>query len=202
MDIIRNDKNRFVRDFENLEFFTKSEDFAGASHYFNEKLMFAAQAVRDFCGSAVTVTSTLRTYIGNKNAGGASGSLHLKSEAEDLHVGSHAVRIQNDIETKGALYQKLRQLGIGGFGIGSTYIHLDTRKSGNQKDSNRGSYSLWYYAGVKKNFSSPVGDVVNETVETVENENTIPTTNKKLYLIVGAVLLLILLLSGNARNIR
>ena len=202
MNIIRGDQTGIVPNFANGEFFTHSEDFNADSHYFNEKLVFAAQAVRDFIGSSVTVNSTYRTYLGNKNSGGAVGSLHLKGEAEDLQTGSHTAKIQADIENKGVLYQKLRSLGIGGFGIGTSFIHLDTRTSGNQKDFNRGNFGLWYYAGVKKNSSSPVSDLVTSTVETTENEVAASPSNKKFYLIGGAVLLLILLMSGNARNVK
>lgn len=154
MQIIKGDQSKIVPNFENGEFFTKSIDFVGDSHYLNEKLIYAAQAIRDYLGVPVNVNSTYRTYLGNLNEGGATGSLHLKGEALDLQTNGGSAQIQYEVETQGPLYQKLRSLGIGGFGIGQSFIHLDTRNSGNQRDNNNGSFALWYYQGVKKKYTN------------------------------------------------
>jgi hypothetical protein len=51
-----------------------------------------------------------------------------------------------DIFFKGPLYRSLRECGINGFGLASSFIHIDTSSSaGNAIDTVYGSYSLWRY---------------------------------------------------------
>lgn len=136
----------------------------------------------------MNVNSTYRTYIDNLNWGGATHSQHLTGEAEDLQTGPGTAAIQADIESKGPLYQSLRSACIGGFGIGVSFIHLDTRKSGNSPDQVNGSYALWYYAGVKKNFNS-----IDDNDTTTDNDETPAVVSKNMFylLIVGIILLLV-----------
>jgi uncharacterized protein YcbK (DUF882 family) len=148
--INRYDENSIVPNFKNKEFFTKAPDFVGDEHQFDERLIYAAQAIRDFCGCPVNVNSTYRTPKDNLKEGGAPNSEHLYFKAIDLQVNDKAKNIQDQIELKGELYQKLRGIGVNGFGIGKSMIHLDTRTGGYQVDNVNGSYALWYYPPVTK----------------------------------------------------
>lgn len=193
MEIKKGNLTYLTKDFQAFEFFSKSPDFLSSSHYFSDVLVLASQAIRDFLGYGVTVNSTLRTYLGNLNEGGAKASLHLKGEAIDLQTGRDTTFIQNDFETKGPLYKKLRELGVGGFGIGLNMVHLDTRLSGNQPDKNYGPYALWYYAGVKKNFdlNAEISDI-SDVDETAPNNQV-----NKIYWVIGFFFLLFVLKKRN-----
>ena len=77
------------------------------------------QAVRDYFGQPITITSGYRTPSHNKKVGGATNSQHVKGTACDIkvkNVPSWAVA--------GYLEANYRNIGIGYY---STWVHVDTR---------------------------------------------------------------------------
>jgi len=127
------------------EFFCKCPDFTDSVHPFDNKLFNAALLIRYFTKEPVIINSSYRTPLCNKNSGGAPSSYHLLGKALDLNCGSALELVTSDIESKGPLYRSLRQCGINGFGISSSFLHIDTRVRGSAPDSEFGPYSLWYY---------------------------------------------------------
>jgi len=108
-------------------------------------LFKAAMLIRDFTKEPVVINSSYRTTLCNKKSGGAPNSYHLLGKALDLNCGSSLSLVTADIISKGPLYRSLRQCGLNGFGIASSFLHIDTRPIGAMADPDYGSYSLWYY---------------------------------------------------------
>ncbi len=65
--------------------------------------------------------------------------------ALDLHCPSDQAKINLSVKTLGYLYASLRKCGINGFGIASSFLHIDTRPYGLTSDAVYGCYSLWFY---------------------------------------------------------
>jgi hypothetical protein len=127
------------------EFFCKSPDFIPDAHWLDSSLLDASSCVRSFIKNPVIITSTLRTINHNTACGGAKDSYHLKGKAIDLRCGVLQSLVNENILRRGRLYLELITLGIRGFGLSASFIHLDTRLSGTLIDPDFGSYSLWQY---------------------------------------------------------
>ena len=143
--ITRNSSLLLTPFFTEREFFCKCADFNANSHLLDHQLIIATQTIREFAGSAVFITSSYRTPLCNSLSGGAKNSYHLKGMALDLHCPSGQAKINASIKKRGDLYLSLRKCGINGFGIASSFLHIDTRPSGLISDAVYGSYSLWFY---------------------------------------------------------
>jgi zinc D-Ala-D-Ala carboxypeptidase len=143
--LFRNTNHRVSPDFMEYEFFCKCRDFNGLFHPFDDTLFKTAQLIRSFTGQPVLINSSYRTRLCNKNSGGAPDSYHLLGKALDLNCGSALETVSEDIVSYGPLYRSLRQCGINGFGISPSFLHIDTRASGSNPDSEFGPYSLWHY---------------------------------------------------------
>ena len=143
--LIRNSTRRVNPVFAEHEFFCKCPDFTDSCHPFDDNLLNAAMLIRYFTKEPVIVNSSYRTSLCNKKSGGAPYSYHLLGKALDLNCGSALQNVTEDIVSKGPLYRSLRQCGINGFGIGSSFLHIDTRASGSSPDPDFGPYSLWHY---------------------------------------------------------
>lgn len=104
-------------------------EFAGGcvSHpWIAKPLVLALQMLRDEYG-AIRVNSTYRSHECNEQAGGASRSYHLTSQAIDfsfLQAGSHS-RFKNDVESGACIVNSLRTIGVGGIGGYSGHYHID-----------------------------------------------------------------------------
>jgi hypothetical protein len=131
--------------FSEHEFFTKCIDFRCSAHQFDDTLFKAAYSIRCFTNQPVIINSSYRTPLCNKKSGGAPNSYHLSGKALDLNCGSALAAVTADIESKGPLYRSLCQCGINGFGISTSFLHIDTRASGSTPDPEFGPYSLWCY---------------------------------------------------------
>jgi uncharacterized protein YcbK (DUF882 family) len=132
------------KNFTENEFFSKSFN-APESHYFDEKLIIAAQLLRDTFNTPISVNSSFRTKEHNQRVGGAASSQHLKGNAVDLGFNSNPnslLILQQDILNNGSIKKELRKMGINGFGLYDTFIHLDTRPTGSRNDD-FGSFSFW-----------------------------------------------------------
>ena len=113
------------------EFYSKSSD-APNSHYLDEQLINAAQAIRTWSGVPVRITSSYRTQTHNDGLTGASkSSQHLVGRAIDLQfVQENVYWIQElgyQMKYGGDLAELLSEIGITGYGYYDTFVHIDTR---------------------------------------------------------------------------
>ena len=116
--------------FKEFEFYSKCID-SPSSHNLDFQLPNAVQYLREKYNTPIRITSTFRTYSCNVLAGGSSESYHLVGKAIDFQFtkNNKAIlkQIYSDFSSRGQVYEKLRELGINGFGFYNTFIHLDTR---------------------------------------------------------------------------
>ncbi|MCF8298638.1 MAG: hypothetical protein K9J13_13910 [Saprospiraceae bacterium] len=158
---ITNSNEQITDNFKMSEFYCKSKD-APISHELDYNLIKAAQYIREQTGIPVRITSSFRTVQGNKDAGSKlANSPHTIGIAIDLQAYSYLQKLQfMDIVTnwwlnKTIQYKTLRQLGISGYGIYDTFLHIDTRGNGNEYHKYTGSdtygnYSYWNSSLKKK----------------------------------------------------
>ncbi|HPQ79970.1 MAG TPA: D-Ala-D-Ala carboxypeptidase family metallohydrolase, partial [Candidatus Dojkabacteria bacterium] len=102
----------------------------------------------------IRVLSTFRTQTHNTTIGGKPSSLHLYYRAIDWQffgTGSKDAmkNFQNDIQSRGEVFQILRKMGIAGFGLYKNFNHIDSRNESvvpvfNNKDE-YGWYSYFDY---------------------------------------------------------
>lgn len=127
-------KGKITESFDISEFYSKSPDLqeVGLSHFFDRRLILAAQIIRDYVKASVKVNSTYRTEKENKSIKGAAHSFHLTGDAVDLDMSSSSLnKISEDIDKKGELYNRLRGIGISGIRVYDGFIHLDVREGTN-----------------------------------------------------------------------
>lgn len=89
-------------------------------------LIDAVQILRDWYGSAILITSTIRPYAkqGYHTDGNAIDCIPLKDSIDKFRTEAYKHK-------KSELIKKLRSVGVEGFGIESGCIHLDYRKGVN-----------------------------------------------------------------------
>jgi len=132
LTIKRGDNSTVSENFKRSEFYSRSA-YAPKEHDLASILVDAAQLIRDYYGKPVVIKSSWRTSLSNRLTGGAKKSMHLKGCAIDLDI-AHRPSVY-DINKqfkarKGELFEKLRALGITGFGVyGNKYVHIDCRRS-------------------------------------------------------------------------
>ena len=143
--IIKKDSEKKVeRNFTEHEFFTKCADFKNDHHFLDSRLISAAQIVRDFVKAPVYITSSYRTPECNTKCGGTADSLHLSGLALDLTT-SEIKLLNSGIFKRNSIYTSLRAVGINGFGLAESFLHIDVRSFGVIKDPFFPPYTLWYY---------------------------------------------------------
>ena len=100
------------------------------------------QAIRDYFGKKVTITSGYRTAAYNKKVGGASASQHVKGTAADIKVdGVPSWAVAGFLEDKYPIH---------GIGLYSTWVHVDSRGYG-VKWKDRGSNVMGTFS-IGKNY--------------------------------------------------
>lgn len=135
LTITGGDKTPLTPHFNASEFYSHSSD-RPAQHPFADVLVQAAEVLRTHFGTAWRITSTFRTEADERRILKAKNkpffvSQHMKGKAFDSQPANmdpaimHAIWV--DFTTNGPLYKQLRALGINGFGIYNTFIHLDCR---------------------------------------------------------------------------
>lgn len=134
--LLRGNYSPISAHFNASEFFCKSAD-APASHPFHSELVDAVEFLRDNYNSAWRVTSSFRTEseeraILRKLDVPFFVDVHMKGQAVDSQPAFNTLAIMRDLTkdflTSGPVYSRLRQLGINGFGLYDTFIHLDVRE--------------------------------------------------------------------------
>jgi uncharacterized protein YcbK (DUF882 family) len=128
--------------FRESEFFCKCPDFKGDSHQLDGRLITAVQAVRNYIDAPVFITSSYRTPQGNRDSGGAPGSLHLQGMALDFTTTSMNPFIIDELKNHGRLFEILHRCGIKGFGLYPAHIHVDTRSKGTQSFG-KFKFTMW-----------------------------------------------------------
>ena len=149
MIITKGDTSKVTNNFTMNEFYCKSFN-APKSHYFDEKLIQVAQYLRDLTHASVIIDSSFRTkehqavLIANIQ-GAAKNSQHELGKAVDLKFATPQIlaSLCGSIDNKDAIFKKLRQLGVRGFGLYDTFIHLDTREGVAVHRDEFGTYALW-----------------------------------------------------------
>lgn len=91
------------------------------------ELLRRLQAMREECGRAIIINSGYRCATHNKSVGGATNSQHLSGRAADIQISGYSV------SQMVALAEKY--FGKGGIGIGSNYIHVDSRDAAGLKQA-------------------------------------------------------------------
>lgn len=145
--IQRGDNTPLNPHFNTNEFYSKSVD-APAVHPFHSELVDSALYLRDHYNTAWRITSTFRTEREERQILNRLGvpffvDVHMDGEAYDSQPAENGPVIMADLTKQflgnGPVYQDLRQMGINGFGLYDTFIHLDVRSS---KAPHRDSFGL------------------------------------------------------------
>ena len=84
-----------------------------------------AEALREYLGEPLIVTSGFRTKAWNDRVGGAKGSLHLTARALDLTCRSVSAK---EMHTAYLALIKAGKVPDGGLGLYKNWIHIDTWK--------------------------------------------------------------------------
>lgn len=119
-----------VPNFSLAELYSRSPD-APQQHWIDDDVVNALQAIRDWCGVPIVVTSTYRTPEHNGAVGGSMNSMHLEGRAIDFAFMEDneewIAELQRHIKYDGVMKEVLLSHGIRGFGYYDNFVHIDTR---------------------------------------------------------------------------
>jgi len=153
MEIRNDNKKKISANFYESEFYSKCLD-APESHYFDSNLILAAQYLRTFYNCELIINSTYRTTFCNLLANGKSNSQHLNGFAFDFYLKekSSLDSLKNSILNQDAVFKMLRSLGVNGFGVYNSFIHLDTRPQilTLKHSDEYGRFAIWNNSDLKK----------------------------------------------------
>lgn len=139
-------QNRQIRpNFTEKELFSKSSD-APDSHFLNDRVVDAVQAVRDYFGVPVSINSSYRTFEHNRRVGGSPQSQHLRGFALDFTFSDKNTleRTKSELAAqRGELWNRIRMKGVTAVGIYDGFIHIDARERGGLQRGGMGSYAFW-----------------------------------------------------------
>lgn len=87
-------------------------------------LVISLQALRDYVGLPITVTSGYRSVSYNRSVGGVRKSQHILGKAADIQVDGYATH-----EIKNIIEEMIQngQMEQGGVGLYETFVHYDIR---------------------------------------------------------------------------
>lgn len=152
LTIHRDDKKAISPHFNTHEFYSNSSD-APESHPLYPQLVNAAELLRNRFG-AWRITSNFRTEAHERQILAKLGTPffvdeHMKGRAIDSQPGTAdparnaqiMKELAADFLANGNIYRALRLLGITGFGLYDTFVHLDCRDS-NFKAQRRDQFGL------------------------------------------------------------
>jgi len=127
-----------------LREFWKGEDFE-----MPDALIQAAQVIRYWHNGRVTVTSTLRKKdtFGLHRYGKAIDLVATNNNAKLAMIDLFYFEVMSWVNGKGSeLVENLRRLGVTGFGLENTCIHIDCRDADKcNRNDNYGSYLAFIY---------------------------------------------------------
>ena len=144
MIVIRKDNpTKVTANFTEAELHNASYGYNGGSFGMDERVINAAQIIRDYFGVPATVNSTRRTKAHELLQGRSGDSQHVYGFAIDLDFPEEILlRYHQEILLKGNLYHQLRVAGITGFGLYDGFLHIDTRTNGIYSDE-YGKFTDW-----------------------------------------------------------
>ncbi|WP_417801093.1 D-Ala-D-Ala carboxypeptidase family metallohydrolase [Tenacibaculum sp.] len=104
------------------------------------RVVQAFQILRDALGKPINVNSSFRSVRYEKKKGRSGDGQHTWATALDLSGSGLVELLQEALRTKNKLYQRLRAVGVNGFGIyvEKDFIHIDVRDA--KPD---GGYAYW-----------------------------------------------------------
>lgn len=129
--------------FKEAEFFTRDPDFPFKAHILDFRLIQAVSLIRSYYNSSVIITETFRSCSYNRKIKGAPNSFHLLGCAVDFSLSVHSQSLFVHLNNHLSLFSKLLEIGIAGFGLSPSFIHLDTRLP--EQTSVPSLFDLWYY---------------------------------------------------------
>lgn len=155
--IKKHDLSKITPHFRNNEFYTTSPD-APTEHTLAQPVISAAEFLRNHFNVPWRVTSTYRTEAHElaicKKRGYskqlAKSSQHVARRAMDSQPVTNApaimLQLHRDFLNRGEIFQQLREMGITGFGIYDTFIHLDCRDTATvsaAQSDHLGRFAFW-----------------------------------------------------------
>jgi hypothetical protein len=117
---------------------------ATSPHALYDKVPYAAQLVSDTPGQRLPINSTVRFPGGSEYKGGSSQHDYQNATAVDLGIPPNKrQQVWQDILSQGPLFRALFKMGVRGFGIYDTWLHIDFRTSGGKQTYNGQPYAFW-----------------------------------------------------------
>ncbi len=108
----------------------------------DSRVLQAAQILRDALGKPINVNSSFRSvrYELSRKPPRSGESQHTYGTALDLSGSGLVELVQEALRTKNKLYQRLRAVGVNGFGVyvEKNFIHIDVREP-----KSDGGYAYW-----------------------------------------------------------
>lgn len=141
--ISRGDDTQLTPHFKASEFYSKASN-APASHDFYTECVEAVEFLRAHYGVAWRITSTYRPD--------SIGSQHRECRAVDSQDtksykghGSAIIKdlVEQLLNSKSDVFRQLRKLGINGFGVYDTFVHLDCRTAPLHHSDEFGYFDFW-----------------------------------------------------------
>ncbi len=163
MALISRYGNRQFGNFNEQDLYSGCSD-APDEHYLSDALIDALNFLWKYYGTAIEISARggYRTQSCNAAAGGAEKSQHLLGRAVDVNWKENETAIiahlNNDIRNEGIVFQSLLDLGIRGFGLYNTFIHIDARVSEGKQNYNGIKYAFFDQSTWINSIDPPVFD--------------------------------------------
>lgn len=159
---VKGREKKLSNNFVSTEFDCKGGNCCKAT-IIDPELVTYLQAIRDYFGKPITITSGYRCLTHNRNVGGATGSRHSKGQAADIVV--------DGVEPR-EVAKFAESIGVKGIGLYETssdgfFTHIDTR-----------DYKSFWLGHAQKAVSTfnPSNSPVNPELTTTNKiEVTLPT---------------------------
>ena len=107
-----------------------SPDDKGSGKYMDENFLSMLDDARAIAGISFTINSGFRTKSHNAYVGGKNNSSHQYGYAADIHC--------TDSRSRYIIIDALTQAGFSRFGIGNSFIHVDS-------DPDKDAKVIWGY---------------------------------------------------------
>lgn len=178
--IRRGDKSIIAPHFTASEFFSKEAN-APASHDFYSELVEAVSYLREYYDTPWEITSTYRP-----DSVGSQHRLGRAVDSQDVASGPGRPStvildlVSQLLTPSSEVFVQLRRLGINGFGVYDTFVHLDCRDVATAPASHQdrfGRYSFW---DERKKKARPTATPVARPVSRSKKSSPNPSTSKAL----------------------
>lgn len=141
--IRKGDKTQIAPYFKAEEFYSKRPNVP-ASHDFHTELIEAVSFLRSYYGVPWDITSTYRPdSVGSQHALGRAVDSQDFASAPDRPSHVMLDLVAQITNPKSEVFQRLRRIGITGFGVYNSFVHLDIRTGPCAHVDRFGSYAAW-----------------------------------------------------------